>query len=46
MLRDRKKKKFVSAHGLEQKQKKVKTESGTWVNASYKKNLYLFFCCA
>ena len=38
--RDRKKKKFVRESGRDEGKKKVKTESGTWISASYKSNLY------
>lgn len=41
-FRDRKKKKFVREDNNEGKKKKVKTESGHWVKASYKSNLYPF----
>ena len=37
---DRKKKKFVSAQSTLEKAKKVKTESGSYIQASYKSNLY------
>ncbi|KAI0241745.1 hypothetical protein LSAT2_020041 [Lamellibrachia satsuma] len=37
---DRKKKKFVRESGKDEGKKKVKTESGTWISASYKSNLY------
>lgn len=38
-LRDRKRKKFVGESEKEGR-KKVKTESGTWIAASYKSNAY------
>lgn len=38
--RDRKKKKFVQPGSDEPKLKKIKTESGNWINASYKSGLY------
>ncbi|GAB6028281.1 ATP-dependent RNA helicase ddx54 [Chamberlinius hualienensis] len=37
---DRKKKKFVQVNGSEKKPKRIKTESGVWISASYKTNLY------
>ena len=37
---DRKKKKFVSVQSTMEKTKKFKTESGNYINASYKSNLY------
>ena len=37
---DRKKKKFVSVQSTLEKSKKIKTESGNYINASYKSNLY------
>lgn len=37
---DRKKKKFVSVQSTLDKSKKIKTESGNYINASYKSNLY------
>ena len=37
---DRKKKKFVSVQSTMEKTKKFKTESGAYINASYKSNLY------
>lgn len=37
---DRKKKKFVSTQSLMEKAKKIKTESGSYIKASYKKDLY------
>jgi len=37
---DRKKKKFISNGNTEQKKKKIKTESGNWISASYKTDLY------
>lgn len=37
---DRKKKKFVSVQSLMDKSKKIKTESGSYIKASYKKDLY------
>lgn len=37
---DRKKKKFVSAQSTLDKSKKIKTESGNYINASYKSDLY------
>ena len=39
--RDRKKKKFVQVDS-DQKNKRVKTESGAWISASYKTNMYPF----
>lgn len=38
--RDRKKKKFINAGSDEPKMKKIKTESGNWVSASYKSGVY------
>jgi len=38
--RDRKKKKFVQPGADAPKLKKIKTESGNWINASYKSGLY------
>ena len=40
--RDRKRKRFVGTGGQDSKKKKVKTESGTWIPASYKSNAYPF----
>ena len=40
LCRDRKRKKFVSTEGS--RPKKIKTESGIYISASYKSNLYLF----
>uniref|UniRef100_T1K7U7 RNA helicase n=2 Tax=Tetranychus urticae TaxID=32264 RepID=T1K7U7_TETUR len=37
---DRKKKKFVGVNTNDPKKKKIKTESGVWISASYKSNLY------
>jgi ATP-dependent RNA helicase DDX54/DBP10 len=37
---DRKKKKFVSVQSTLDKSKKFKTESGAYINASYKSNIY------
>ncbi len=37
---DRKRKKYVLDHGHESRRKKVKTESGALISASYKSNLY------
>ena len=37
---DRKKKKFVSMQSTLEKSKKIKTESGSYINASYKSDLY------
>lgn len=37
---DRKKKKFVSVQSILDKSKKIKTESGSYIKASYKKDLY------
>lgn len=37
---DRKKKKFVSVQSTLDKSKKIKTESGAYIKASYKSNLY------
>lgn len=37
---DRKKKKFVTIGQNDGKMKKIKTESGQWINASYKTNAY------
>ncbi len=42
IFRDRKRKKYVRDEGQNPKNKKVKTESGSWVPASYKSNLYPF----
>lgn len=42
--RDRKRKKFITESG-EGKAKKIKTESGNWIPASYKSNLYPFVFC-
>lgn len=39
-IRDRKKKRFVNEDNGEAKKKKVKTESGIWIPASYKSDLY------
>ncbi|KAH9508307.1 ATP-dependent RNA helicase ddx54 [Bulinus truncatus] len=39
---DRKKKKFVTDSSVDQK-KKIKTESGNWISASYKSNAYPSF---
>lgn len=38
--RDRKKKKFVNDDQSDPKKKKIKTESGAWISASYKTDLY------
>ena len=38
--RDRKKKRFIQAGADEAKLKKIKTESGNWISASYKSGLY------
>lgn len=40
MFRDRKKKRFVGTTGNQGKNKKIKTESGQWINASYKSDAY------
>ena len=40
-FRDRKKKKFVRENE-DPKKKKIKTESGAWISASYKSNAYPF----
>ena len=37
---DRKKKKYVSLQSTLDKNKKIKTESGQYINASYKSDLY------
>lgn len=37
---DRKKKKFISSGNTEQSKKKIKTESGQWISASFKTDLY------
>jgi ATP-dependent RNA helicase DDX54/DBP10 len=37
---DRKKKKYVSTQSLIEKNKKIKTESGQYISASYNSNLY------
>jgi len=37
---DRKKKKYVSVQSTMEKTKKIKTESGSYINASYKSDLY------
>ncbi|KAI2801612.1 ATP-dependent RNA helicase ddx54 [Blomia tropicalis] len=37
---DRKKKKFITPGSDEPKLKRIKTESGNWINASYKSGLY------
>lgn len=37
---DRKKKKFVSTQSIMEQSKKIKTESGSYIKASYKKDLY------
>ena len=37
---DRKKKKFVSVQSTLDKSKKFKTESGSYINASYKSDMY------
>jgi ATP-dependent RNA helicase DDX54/DBP10 len=39
-FRDRKKKRFISNGNTEQTKKKIKTESGNWISASYKSDLY------
>lgn len=41
VCRDRKRKKFVSTTEGS-RPKKIKTESGIYISASYKSNLYLF----
>ena len=40
-FRDRKKKKFVTVGQTDAKTKKVKTESGQWIQASYKTDVYV-----
>lgn len=40
-FRDRKRKKFVSTNGTPAK--KIKTESGNYIAASYKTHVYLFY---
>ena len=40
--RDRKKKKFINESGRDNVKKRVLTESGTWIKASYKSNLLVF----
>lgn len=41
VLRDRKRKKFVGQSGQDTpRQKRIKTESGHWIRASYKSNAY------
>ncbi|CAG2103137.1 unnamed protein product [Medioppia subpectinata] len=37
---DRKKKRFISAGNTEQSKKRIKTESGNWIQASYKSDIY------
>ncbi|XP_074593042.1 ATP-dependent RNA helicase DDX54 [Brevipalpus obovatus] len=37
---DRKKKKFVGKDSSDPKKKKIKTESGVWISASYKSDIY------
>lgn len=37
---DRKKKKFITVGQTDAKTKKIKTESGQWISASYKTNVY------
>jgi hypothetical protein len=39
--RDRKKKKFVTVGQTDAKTKKIKTESGQWIQASYKTDVYV-----
>jgi hypothetical protein len=39
-FRDRKKKKFVNDGGLDQNKKKIRTESGALISASYKSSAY------
>lgn len=41
LYRDRKKKKFVTVGQTDAKTKKIKTESGQWIQASYKTNVYV-----
>ena len=38
--RDRKKKKFIRVDTENSKKKKIRTESGAWISASYKSNAY------
>ena len=40
VFRDRKKKRFISSGNTEKAKKKIKTESGNWISASYKSDLY------
>lgn len=40
VTRDRKKKRFVGETGNQGSNKKIKTESGQWINASYKSDAY------
>lgn len=35
-LRDKKRKRYVNEAGVEMKKKKIKTESGNWISATYK----------
>jgi ATP-dependent RNA helicase DDX54/DBP10 len=41
--RDRKKKKFVTVGQTDANTKKVKTESGQWIQASYKTDMYVSY---
>ena len=41
--RDRKKKKFITVGQNDAKTKKIKTESGQWIQASYKTNVYVLY---
>ena len=43
--RDRKRKRFVTETGNEKNTKKVKTESGQWIKASYKSGMYVNSQC-
>ena len=41
LSRDRKKKKFVTVGQVDAKAKRVKTESGQWIQSSYKTDTYV-----
>jgi len=45
LYRDRKRKRFVGGGTETNKKKKIKTESGHWIDATYKSGMYPFFGC-
>lgn len=42
VYRDRKRKRFVGGETEANKKKKIKTESGHWIDATYKSGMYPF----